>query len=175
MENPEGKIEMSRDEKKEILQGIQNQIGNFDNKASIFLATVGIVFALSSSFLEIFRSEWYIQLEDGVYKWWYKGLFISFIIVSFLMVLSFVLVLRPRKKKNNKNYANYYKDIAKINREELGKVLNDYAKDDELLMDQMKINSEICNKKHFYLVIGEILLIPFIVILSVMILMIVNK
>lgn len=53
---------------KEILQGIQSQIGNFDNKASIFLATVGIVFALSSSFLEIFHSEWYIQLEDEVYK-----------------------------------------------------------------------------------------------------------
>ena len=85
------------------------------------------------------------------------------------------MVLRPRKKTINKNYANYYKDIAKTEREELDKVLNDYAKDDELLKDQMKINSEICNKKHFYLVIGEILLIPFIAILSIMILMIVNK
>lgn len=117
MENPEEKDIMSRDEKKEILQGIQSQIGSFDNKASIFLAAVGIVFALSSSFLEIFHSEWYIQLEDGVYKGWYKGLFISFIIISFFIVLSFILVLRPRKKTINKNYANYYKDIAKTERE----------------------------------------------------------
>ncbi len=166
---------MSREEKKEILQGIQNQIGSFDNKASIFLATVGIVFALSSSFIEVLHSEWFIKLEDITYKEWYKGIFIAFVIVSFLIVLSFILVLRPRRKTIDKIYGNYYKDIAKSKREDLNNILDGFANDDELLIDQIKINSNICDKKHFYLVCGELLLIPFIVLLSSMILMIVNK
>jgi hypothetical protein len=166
---------MSREEEKEILQGIQNQIGSFDNKASIFLATVGIVFALSSSFIEIFHSEWFIKLEDITYKGWYKGIFIAFVIVSFLIVLSFILVLRPRKKTIDKIYGNYYKDIAKSKREDLNIILDEFVNDDELLIDQIKINSNICDKKHFYLVCGELLFIPFIILLSSMVLMIVNK
>ena len=45
---------MNRDEKKEILSNIQNQISAFDNKASIFLAAIGIVFALSISLFDVF-------------------------------------------------------------------------------------------------------------------------
>lgn len=166
---------MKREEKKEILQGIQNQIGSFDNKASIFLAAVGIVFALSTSFIDVFHNEWYINLNDEKFKNIYKGFFISFIVVFLFVILAFVLVLWPRKKTINKVFGNYYSDIAKEKRENIDKILDDFSNDDTLLVDQIKINSDICNQKHFFLVAGILLLVPFLGVLSALISMIITK
>ena len=166
---------MDREEKKEILQGVQNQIGSFDNKASIFLAAVGIVFALATSFMDVFHDQWYIDLNDEVFKNWYRGLFISFVAVSLIIIVAFILVLWPRKKTINKMYGNYYDDIANSNRDDLNLMLDSFSKDDELLIDQIKINSDICKTKHKYLVCGIVLLLPFIGLLSTLILMIVIK
>ena len=45
------------DNNKEILKEVQSQISFFDNKASILLSVVGIIFALTLSFLDVFHSE----------------------------------------------------------------------------------------------------------------------
>ena len=166
---------MKREEKKEILQGIQNQIGSFDNKASIFLAADGIVFALSTSFIDVFHDDWFINLEDELFKNIYKGLFISFIVVFLFVMMSFVLVLWPRKKTINKTFGDYYSDIAKTKRENIDKILDEFSNDDTLLVDQIKINSDICRKKHSFLVAGILLLVPFLGVLSALISMIITK
>ena len=45
------------EQKQEILSGISNQISSFDNKASILISAIGILFALSLSFLDVFCEE----------------------------------------------------------------------------------------------------------------------
>lgn len=172
-ENKEKK--MKRDEKKEILQSIQNQIAGFDNKASIFLAAIGIVFALSTSFFDVFHSDWYISLVDETFKWWYKFIFITYVCISSITILCFIFVLVPRKKTINKIFGNYYCDIAHTNREKIDELLNDYSKDDVQLTDQIKINSDICNKKHLFLISGVFMMLPFMIVLSTLFFMIINK
>ena len=155
-------IKMSRDEKKEILKGIQDQIASFDNKASIFLAAFGIVFALTSTILDNFHSEWFIQMDSYAYTVWFKVLFVLIIVISIFVFLSFALVLFPRKKNISNIYGNYYSDIANSRRDDINEMLNNYATNDELLIDQIKINSDICKRKHCFLEIGMMFLILFV-------------
>ena len=55
-------------------------------------------------------------------------------------------------------------------RERLNEVFNEYSKNDDLLMNQIKINANICARKHCFLNLGIILFIPFIILLSTLIL-----
>ena len=67
---------MSKNEEKhEILSGISNQISSFDNKASILISAIGIVFALSLSFLDVFCEEKFL-LKSQNFKTFYYILFI---------------------------------------------------------------------------------------------------
>ncbi len=45
----------NREEKQKILDNVYLQISSFDNKANIFITVIGIVFALSLSFLDVFK------------------------------------------------------------------------------------------------------------------------
>jgi hypothetical protein len=160
---------MNRDEKKEILSNIQNQISAFDNKASIFLAAIGIVFALAISLFDVFHYDWFIETTN-TFQTTFKVLYCAFIVNSIILLSMYVLVLLPRKHNENKLYANYYKDVSLCERDKLNELFNEYSKNDDLLLDQIKINANICARKHRFLNAGIILFIPFIILLSMLIL-----
>ena len=160
---------MNKNEQKhEILSGISNQISSFDNKASIL---IGIVFALSLSFLDVFCDEDFL-LKSQNFKMVYYILFILFIINTIIVIGSYILVIMPRKKIGNKKYANYYNDIAELDiddHKDYDDLLEDYTKNDILLTEQIIINSKICKTKHTFLKVGIISLIPFSILLLVLI------
>lgn len=158
-------------EKQEILSGINYQISSFDNKASILISAIGIVFALSLSFLDVFCEEEFL-LKSLIFKTFYYILFILFIFNTIIVIGSYILVIMPRKKIGNKKYANYYNDIAELDiddHKDYDDLLEDYTKNDILLTEQIIINSKICKNKHKFLKIGIISLIPFSILLLVLI------
>lgn len=159
------------EEKQEILSGINNQISSFDNKASILISAIGIVFALSLSFLDVFCEDDFL-LKSQHFKIVYYILFILFIINTIIVIGSYILVIIPRKKIGNKKYANYYNDIAELDindYKDYDDLLEDYTKNDILLTEQIIINSKICKTKHTFLKVGIISLIPFSILLLVLI------
>ena len=159
------------EEKHEILSGISNQISSFDNKASILISAIGILFALSLSFLDVFCEEKFL-LKSPIFKTFYYILFILFIFNTIIVIGSYILVIMPRKKIGNKKYANYYNDIAELDiddHEKYDDLLENYTKNDKLLTEQIIINSKICKNKHKFLKIGIISLIPFSMLLLVLI------
>ncbi|MCI6357478.1 MAG: DUF5706 domain-containing protein [Erysipelotrichaceae bacterium] len=159
------------EEKYEILSGISNQISSFDNKASILISAIGIVFALSLSFLDVFCEDDFLS-KCQIFKIIYYALFILFIINTIVVIGSYILVIIPRKKIGNNKYANYYNDIADLDiygHKEYDDLLEDYTKNDNLLTEQIIINSKICKTKHLFLKVGIISLIPFSILLLVLI------
>lgn len=155
------------DNQKELLNGVQSQIASFDNKASILISVVGIIFALALSFLDVFHMDFFIA-QSTCFKGWYYLLFIAFIAVTVISILSFAMVILPRKHCTQTLYPNYYRDIVKMSSEDLEIAINKYAEEDTLVLGQLKINSEICNKKHKWLCAGIISMIPFVLILIVL-------
>lgn len=162
-----------REQKEKILDGINGQIASFDNKASILISVIGIVFALSLSFLDVFSEEKFLD-KSCTYKVYYYILFILFILNTVFVVMSYIFVIIPRKKIGKNRYANYYKDMSKLDINDINnynKYFEDYTKDDNLLTEQIIINSKICNRKHLWLKIGIMSLVPFALLLLVVILM----
>ena len=163
---------MDKNNKKEdILGGVSNQISSFDNKASILISAIGIVFALSLSFLDVFCDEDFL-LKSQNFKTVYYILFILFIINTIIVIGSYILVIMPRKKIGNQKYANYYNDIAELDiddHKDYDDLLEEYTKNDILLTEQIIINSKICKTKHTFLKVGIISLIPFSISLLVLI------
>lgn len=161
------------EEKNDILSGISNQISSFDNKASILISAIGIVFALSLSFLDVFCEDDFL-LKSQNFKTVYYTLFILFIINTIIVIGSYILVIIPRKKIGNNKYANYYNDIAELDiddHKDYDDLLEDYTKNDILLTEQIIINSKICKTKHKFLKVGIISLIPFSILLLVLIIL----
>ena len=60
-----------RAEKQKILDNIYLQISSFDNKANIFITVIGIVFALSLSFLDVFKDCSFVKSNSGVKIFYY--------------------------------------------------------------------------------------------------------
>lgn len=54
------------EEKQKILDNIYLQISSFDNKANIFIIVIGIVFALSLSYLDVFKDCNFVKSNSGV-------------------------------------------------------------------------------------------------------------
>ena len=156
--------------KKEILDGIQSQIVSFDNKASILLSVVGIVFALALSFLDVFHAGFYIE-QSKYYQVCYCIFFVLFIIVAIAAMVCYVLVILPRRNKTQYMYGNYYLDICQMSKEELVKIYSKEDNVDDCLLGQIIINSQICSKKHKYILAGIVLLIPFGLLLIALILL----
>ena len=149
------------DEKKEILNGLQSQIGSFDNKASILLSVVGIIFAIALSFLDVFHSDYFIE-KYLCFKIGYYTLFGVFILATVASIFSFAMVILPRKHNREVKYPNYYKDIVKMTQKDLERALEDYSNKNDLILDQIMINAEISEKKHKWLFVGIISLVPFV-------------
>lgn len=152
----------NREEKQKILDNIYLQISSFDNKANIFITVIGIVFALSLSFLDVFNECNFINASYYV-KIYYYICFMSFVVNIILSIFSFVMVIVPRKYYGGNINANYYKHIAKMSVKELKNKINDYIKDEEQIINQIKINGDICNKKHNWVMAGMISLLPCII------------
>ena len=156
------------DEKnKELLDGIQSQIASFDNKASILLSIVGIVFALALSILNVFQSELY-NAQSVSFQKAFLVLFILFIVASVLAIASFAWVIVPRKHHSKNKYPNYYADVCKMDDQELRTTVKEYFEKDTLILEQMKINSEICLKKHKLISLGYVFLFSFITLITVL-------
>ncbi len=158
------------DNKKEILNGVQNQIASFDQKASILLSVVGIIFAIALSFLDVFHTDHFTNQSD-CFKIWYYVLFIIFIIVTAFSIFSFAMVILPRKHHVKTKYPNYYKDIVQMTEAELEEAISKYSEKSKLIIEQIKINSGICEKKHKWIFSGILTLIPFVSIIIVLTIM----
>ena len=152
----------NREEKQKILDNIYLQISSFDNKANIFITVIGIVFALSLSFLDVFKDCSFVKSNCGV-KIYYYICFMLFVLNIIISIFAFVMVIVPRKYKGKEINANYYKHIARMDVEGLKKEINDYIKDEEQIINQIKINGDICNKKHNWVMTGMISLLPCII------------
>ena len=61
----------NREEKQKILDNLYLQISSFDNKANIFITVIGIVFALSLSFLDVFKDCSFIKSSNEVKIYYY--------------------------------------------------------------------------------------------------------
>lgn len=156
---------------KDILNGVQSQISSFDNKANILLSIVGIIFALTLSFLDVFHADFYLS-KSNAFKVWYTLFFILYIIITISILVSLILVIIPRSHKTKKKFFNYYKDINKMSIEEIKNSMNDSGKKEVEILEQIKINSKICTQKHYLLEFGVIMLFPFISCIAVLIMMI---
>lgn len=143
--------------KEKILSSIYAQINAFDNKASIAISVLGIAFALLIAFLNLDKSNIINKLTFYIIF----SLLIAFTIFS---IFSFVMVIRPRKRKlyKDKLYPNYYRDIVKMNKNKdlLKKQLKEWSANDALIVEQIQINADICYKKHKWFSVGLFSLVP---------------
>lgn len=153
---------MSNEKLNGSLQVIQSQIEKFDNKASILIAIVSIVFAISLESLNVFQQIFVQDMTQKIFiKYILAIVFLCFYFISFVLEMLFlILVIFPRKKKKiGCQSLSYYLDVSKMTKEEIEKqasVMNESA----IIVDQLSINARICAKKHKNFVIAIWLMIP---------------
>jgi len=160
------------DKEKEILDDVQAQISSFDNKASILLSVVGIIFALTLSFLDVFHAEYFIARNKS-FRILYTVTFIMYILTTISIIISLLFVILPRKHKSLINYPNYFADVNMMNKDELIEKIKMYNNDSNMIVDQIRINSKICSAKQKWLKLGMYLFVPFVLFIVVMIFMII--
>lgn len=162
---------MYEQRKREIFNEIESQINKMDNKAGILISAVGIVFALTIDLLSVVSKS-----GVSIYYRMFSYIFLRIYLLSFLASMSFfILTIVPRKKKacdDEKININYYYDLSDIQRENIDgevkrnqvfdKELEEEAKTDHVLTNQIFINAEICRRKHDTLFYGITALIPFV-------------
>lgn len=129
----------TKDKANEKIAIIKEQIDKFDNKANILIAIVSIVFAISLSMLDIFTSLYFI---------------------SFCLEMIFlIMVIYPRRKKNkDKKSLSYYLDVSTMTDDKINACLENIDCSSEI--DQLRINANICTRKHKFLVRAIWTLIP---------------
>lgn len=153
---------MSVEEKaKTNTQTIKEQIDRFDNKASILIAVVSIVFAISLSMVDVFEHlKTSVQTDETHAKYISLIVFACLYIIAFILEMIFLVsVIYPRKKKEpGKKSLLYYYDISEMNNEEIKNALNEDDLDTEV--EQLKVNSLICRKKHKRIICAVWTLIP---------------
>ena len=153
---------MSNERLKENLEVIQRQIEKFDNKASILIAIVSIVFAISLEPLNMFQQ---IFVQDMTHKIFIKYIlaivFLCLYFISFVLEMLFlILVIFPRKKKKSGCQSlSYYLDVSKMTKEEIEKQCS-ITDESAIIIDQLSVNAKICAKKHKNFVIAIWLMIP---------------
>lgn len=134
---------------------IKEQIDKFDNKANILITIVGIIFAISLGMLDIFRG-----FEAVTTSYILLLVFTVLYFSSFCLEMIFlIMVIYPRKKKNkDKKSLSYYIDVSTMTNDE---ILSSFDNEDYISeIDQLKINANICTKKHKYLIKAIWTLIP---------------
>ena len=147
--------ESLKEQKKLSLELILNQITSFDNKASIIVSILGIVFALSFTVIEIISS------KSNQIKPYIFSSFLLFL-VSIIATLTFsVLVLLPKNRKSKINHKSltYYKDLKDITNDEYIRLFKENG-DCGVSIEQINQNARICSFKHLMLKISIVLMIP---------------
>ena len=142
------------------ISSVKEQIDRFDNKASILIGVVGIVFAISLGVMDVFNRLAISNAQVDRIKWILLLIFTVLYFISFAVVMVFlVLVIFPRKKKNDKMKSiSYYMDISRMTVEE---VENNLLKaEDDAEIDQLIINATICTQKHKCLIRAIWTLVP---------------
>lgn len=163
---------MNNENNKEILGGIQTQIGSFDAKATTLLSIVGIVFGLALSCIDVIHQDFFVSKCDS-FKCWFTVLLIIFLVSTLFSIFCFVMVIVPRKNKTDVLCPNYYKDINKMDELQLKTAIQNYNDKEDLIIGQIKINSSICYTKHKWLIAGICSFIPFVILLIVMALLLI--
>ena len=147
--------ESLKEQKRLSLELILNQITSFDNKASIIVSTLGIVFALSFTVIDVISSK-----SDQIKPYIFSSFL--FFLISIIVALTFsVLVLFPknRKGKFNQKSLTYYKDLKDITNDEYIRLFKDNG-NCGISIEQINQNARICSFKHLMLKISIILMIP---------------
>ena len=145
----------TKDKANEKIAIIKEQIDKFDNKANILIAIVSIVFAISLSMLDIFR-----EFESITVSYILLLIFTSLYFISFCLEMIFlIMVIYPRRKKNkDKKSLSYYLDVSSMTDDEINACLENIDYSSEI--DQLRINANICTRKHKFLVRAIWTLIP---------------
>lgn len=145
----------TKDKANEKIIIIKEQIDKFDNKANILIAIVSIVFAVSLSMLDIFR-----EFESITISYILLLIFTSLYFISFCLEMIFlIMVIYPRGKKNkDKKSLSYYLDVSTMTNDEINAYLENIDRSSEI--DQLRINANICTRKHKFLVRAIWTLIP---------------
>ena len=134
---------------------IKEQIDKFDNKANILIAIVSIVFAISLSMLDILKNREPITISYILLLIFMSCYFISFGLEMFFLIM----VIYPRRKKNkDKKSLSYYLDVSSMTDDEINACLENIDCSSEI--DQLRINANICTRKHKFLVRAIWTLIP---------------
>lgn len=147
--------ESLKEQKKLSLELVLNQIASFDNKASIIVSILGIVFALSFTVIEVISSK-----SDQIKPYIFSS-FIFFLIFVIAALTFSVLVLFPRNRKGNLDNKSltYYKDLKDITSDEYIRLFKDNG-DCGISIEQINQNARICSFKHSMLKISIMLMIP---------------
>lgn len=148
-------MDNTKDKANKKIAIIKEQIDKFDNKANILIAIVSIVFAISLSMLDIFR-----EFESITVSYILLLIFTSLYFISFCLEMIFlIMVIYPRRKKNkDKKSLSYYLDVSSMTDDEINACLENIDYSSEI--DQLRINANICTRKHKFLVRAIWTLIP---------------
>ena len=149
---------------KESIAIVKEQIDKFDNKASILIAIVSIVFTLSLSILD-FVNELKQSLTNSLAIYIHLIVFFSLYCIAFTVETIFlVLVIYPRKYRFQKNKSShYYLNVAKMSEIEIVSTLADNSEASDI--EQLSITAKICAKKHRFIVCAIWTLIPLFIML----------
>lgn len=138
---------------KEILQGIQNQIGSFDSKAGILISVVSIILALSLSLIDVL-----LTLKGNIIPYIiFSIIYFLFMCNAIITISLSVLVVIPRSTpkemfgEDKHKSVNYYKDLTKMSYNNFIENKEKFYGNEQIMFTQIKVNSLICNKKHFFL------------------------
>lgn len=142
---------------KGILSGVLNQINSFDNKASILITVMGIIFGLSLTFLERYKD---LEGCDCI-KFCFKLIYILYVFSSLLSIIFSLFVIFPRINKKQKPVnVNYYIDLCGMDYKNFKENSDDFFNNEETFFNQIKSNANVCKKKHKYLRISIFCMIP---------------
>lgn len=154
---------------KEILAGILNQINSFDSKAGMLISVIGIVFGLSLSLLSYISN----YPDYSTKHVFYSIIFVLFVISSITAITFSVLVIIPRTSKEKKNNVNYYMDLCEMDYELFKYNSSNFYNDESIFFNQIKTNAIICKKKHKFLRLSILSLIPTCTFLLILIAMVI--
>jgi putative Ca2+/H+ antiporter (TMEM165/GDT1 family) len=154
----QNKFKELNEQKRRSLEILLAQIASFDNKASIIVSILGIVFALSFTVIET------VSTKVGDMKIYIFISFVLFLISIISFLICAVLVLKPRKREKTPEHKSltYYIDLENMSEEEYSKLfeLND---DGGTSFEQLNENAKICHKKHKLLMGSIVCMIPLVI------------
>ena len=169
----ETNLEEILENNKRILEGVLSQINSFDSKAGILISIMSIVFGLSLTLLDFLKTNELGSCKYIVFSIVYLLFVISIIASIILSVL--VIIPRGRPKNAERNNINYYMDLSEMEYDEFKdnrKKFNDI--NDPAFFKQIKTNAQICEKKHKFLLLSIIAMIPAALFMITLILLVIH-